>query len=31
VKVGIFHDFHHAFVEQIERDLTAGILPSAIV
>jgi hypothetical protein len=28
VKAGIFHDFHHAFVEQIKRDLNAGILPS---
>jgi hypothetical protein len=27
VKAGIFHDFHHALVEQIKRDLNAGILP----
>ena len=28
VKAGIFHDFHHALVEQIKRDLNAGVLPS---
>ena len=28
VKAGIFHDFHHALVEQIKRDLNAGILPT---
>lgn len=27
VKAGIFHDFHHALVEQIKRDLNAGVLP----
>lgn len=27
VKAGIFHDFHHALVEQVKRDLNAGILP----
>jgi hypothetical protein len=27
VKAGIFHDFHHALVEQIKRDLNAGALP----
>jgi hypothetical protein len=27
VKTGIFHDFHHALVEQVKRDLNAGILP----
>ncbi len=28
VKAGIFHDFHHALVEQLKRDLNAGILPA---
>jgi hypothetical protein len=28
VKAGIFHDFHHALVEQVKRDLNAGILPA---
>jgi hypothetical protein len=28
VKAGIFHDFHHALVEQIKRDLNSGILPA---
>jgi hypothetical protein len=28
VKAGIFHDFHHALVEQIKRDLNAGVLPT---
>ncbi len=28
VPAGIFHDFHHALVEQIKRDLNAGILPT---
>ena len=27
VEAGIFHDFHHALIEQIKRDLNAGILP----
>jgi hypothetical protein len=27
VKAGIFHDFHHALVEQVKRDLNAGVLP----
>ncbi len=27
VEAGVFHDFHHAFVEQIKRDLNAGLLP----
>ena len=27
VKAGIFHDFHHALVEQLKRDLNAGLLP----
>jgi hypothetical protein len=28
VPAGIFHDFHHALIEQIKRDLNAGILPT---
>jgi hypothetical protein len=28
VKAGIFHDFHPSLVEQIKRDLNAGILPA---
>lgn len=28
VPAEIFHDFHHALVEQIKRDLNAGILPT---
>jgi hypothetical protein len=28
VKAGIFHDFHHALIEQIKRDLNARLLPS---
>ncbi len=27
MKADIFHDFHHALVEQIQRDLNAGTLP----
>lgn len=27
VKAGIFHDFHHAWVEEIKRALNAGVLP----
>jgi Protein of unknown function (DUF4058) len=28
VEAGIFHDFHHALIEQIKRDLNGGLLPS---
>jgi Protein of unknown function (DUF4058) len=28
VPAGIFHDFHHALIEQTKRDLNAGILPT---
>jgi hypothetical protein len=28
LKAGIFRDFHHALIEQIKRDLNAGILPT---
>jgi hypothetical protein len=28
VPAGIFHDFHHALIEQIKRDLNAGVLPT---
>lgn len=24
---GIFHDFHHAWIEEIKRELNGGILP----
>lgn len=27
VEAGIFHDFHHAWIEQIKRVLNAGVLP----
>jgi hypothetical protein len=27
VRAGIFHDFHHAWIEEIKRALNAGILP----
>ncbi len=27
VKAGIFHDFHHSWVEEIKRSLNAGVLP----
>src|SRR5437870_2329262 len=27
VNAGIFHDFHHAWIEQIKRALNSGILP----
>jgi hypothetical protein len=27
VPAGIFHDFHHALIEQIKRDLNGGVLP----
>ena len=27
VPAGIFHDFHHAWIEEIKRSLNAGILP----
>jgi hypothetical protein len=27
VEAGIFHDFHHAWIEQIKRTLNAGVLP----
>ena len=27
VKAGIFHDFHHAWIEEIKRALNAGLLP----
>jgi hypothetical protein len=28
VEAGIFHDFHHAWIEEIKRSLNNGILPS---
>jgi hypothetical protein len=28
VKAGIFHDFHHSWVEEIKRALNAGVLPA---
>jgi hypothetical protein len=28
VDAGIFHDFHHAWIEEIKRTLNAGILPT---
>ncbi len=28
VTAGIFHDFHHAWIEEIKRALNAGLLPS---
>jgi hypothetical protein len=28
VNAGIFHDFHHAWIEQIKRALNSGILPN---
>jgi len=28
VPAGIFHDFHHAWIEEIKRSLNAGLLPS---
>jgi hypothetical protein len=27
VEAGIFHDFHHAWIEEIKRELNAGVLP----
>jgi len=27
VEAGIFHDFHHAWIEEIKRGLNRGILP----
>jgi hypothetical protein len=27
VEAGIFHDFHHAWIEEIKRSLNAGLLP----
>src|SRR3954468_20017145 len=27
VEAGIFHDFHHAWIEEIKRALNAGLLP----
>jgi hypothetical protein len=27
VEAGIFHDFHHAWIEEIKRSLNAGVLP----
>src|ERR1700739_539434 len=27
VGAGIFHDFHHAWIEEIKRALNAGLLP----
>src|SRR5262245_6668172 len=27
VEAGIFHDFHHAWIEEIKRALNAGVLP----
>jgi hypothetical protein len=28
VEAGIFHDFHHAWIEQIKRALNSGLLPA---
>jgi hypothetical protein len=28
VDAGIFHDFHHAWIEEIKRTLNRGILPA---
>jgi hypothetical protein len=28
VEAGIFHDFHHAWIEEIKRRLNAGVLPT---
>ncbi len=28
VAAGIFHDFHHAWIEEIKRALNSGLLPS---
>ena len=27
VEAGIFHDFHHAWIEEVKRALNAGVLP----
>src|SRR5437868_7362618 len=27
VEAGIFHDFHHAWIEEIKRALNSGLLP----
>jgi hypothetical protein len=27
VEAGIFHDFHHGWIEEIKRTLNAGLLP----
>jgi hypothetical protein len=27
VALGVFHDFHHAWIEEIKRALNAGLLP----
>ena len=27
VEAGIFHDFHHGWIEEIKRALNAGLLP----
>ncbi len=27
VEAGIFHDFHHAWIEEIKRALNGGLLP----
>lgn len=27
VEAGIFHDFHHAWIEEIKRSLNTGLLP----
>jgi len=27
VEAGIFHDFHHAWIEEIKRALNRGLLP----
>src|SRR5205823_4848476 len=29
VEAGIFHDFHHAWIEEIKRALNGGLLPDA--
>src|SRR5689334_11352301 len=28
VEAGIFHDFHHAWIEEIKRKLNSGVLPA---
>ena len=28
VKAGVFHDFHHSWIEEIKRALNNGLLPA---